>query len=117
MSDQGQEKTVFKRIIDGEIPADIVYQDEHCLAFKDIAPQAPVHLLVIPRKEIRNLDALSDDDEALMGKLMLSIRNLTRELGINDAYRIISNCGASAGQTVFHLHFHILAGKTLPWPG
>lgn len=110
------ERTIFKKIIDGEIPADIVYEDEHCLAFRDIAPQAPTHVLVIPRKEIRNLDELADDDQALIGHLMMAIQKIARQLGINEGYRVISNCGESAGQTVHHLHFHILAGREMTWP-
>ena len=110
------EKTIFKKIIDGEIPADIVYQDEHCLAFKDIAPQAPTHLLVIPKKEIRSLDHVTEQDQPLLGHMMMVIQKLTRELNINEGYRILSNCGESAGQTVHHLHFHILAGRELKWP-
>lgn len=109
-------KTIFKQIIDGEIPAKIVYEDEHSLVFRDIAPQAPMHLLVIPKKEIQNLDEATVDDEKLLGHLMLTIQKVTREAGVNSGYRIISNCGESAGQTVHHLHFHILAGREMEWP-
>ncbi len=109
-------KTVFKKIIDGEIPADIIYQDEHCLAFHDIAPQAPVHFLVVPKKEIRSLDDLSIDDRELLGRLMLVIRDLTRQMNLTNGYRVISNCGPDAGQTVPHLHFHVLAGQSMDWP-
>jgi len=109
-------KTVFKKIIDGELPADIVYQDEQCIALNDIAPQAPVHIIVIPKKEIRNLDDLTPEDASIVGHLMMVIQKLTRDLGVNEGYRVLSNCGASAGQTVFHLHFHILAGRPLKWP-
>lgn len=110
------EKTVFKRIIDGEIPAKLLHDDPHCIAFHDVAPQAPVHFLVIPKKEIRNIDDLSDQDQLLMGHLLLTIRNLAKQLKLHDGYRVISNCGANAGQTVYHLHFHVLAGKTMAWP-
>ncbi|MGI9516582.1 MAG: histidine triad nucleotide-binding protein [Pirellulaceae bacterium] len=110
------EKTIFKRIIDREIPADIIYEDDQCLAFRDIAPQAPTHVLVIPKQEIRSLDELSDSDGELLGHMMLVIRQLTRDLGIDDGYRVVTNCGAAAGQTVDHLHFHILAGRKLLWP-
>lgn len=110
------EKTIFKKIIDGEIPADIVYQDEHCLAFNDIAPQAPIHVLVIPKKEIEHLDAISAEDAFLAAHLFTAIQKVTRDLGVNHSYRLISNCGAAAGQTVPHLHFHILAGRDLQWP-
>ena len=110
------EKSVFQRIIDREIPADVLYEDDRCMAFRDIAPQAPVHFLVIPRKPVRSLDDLDDEDGDLMGHLLLVIRNLGRELELDNGYRVISNCGAQAGQTVDHLHFHVLAGKTMGWP-
>jgi histidine triad (HIT) family protein len=110
------EPTIFKRIMDGEIPAEIVYEDDLCLAFVDINPQAPTHLLVIPRKEIRSLDALDDEDQSLVGHLHLVIRNLARELGLDNGYRVVVNCGAEGGQTVDHLHFHLLGGRSLDWP-
>ena len=110
------EPTIFKRIIDGEIPAEIVYEDDLCLAFADINPQAPTHLLVIPRKEIRSLDALDDEDQSLVGHLHLVIRNLARERGLDNGYRVVVNCGADGGQTVDHLHFHLLGGRSLDWP-
>jgi histidine triad (HIT) family protein len=110
------EPTIFKRIMDGEIPAEIVYEDDLCLAFADINPQAPTHLLVIPRKEIRSLDALDDEDQSLVGHLHLVIRNLARELGLDNGYRVVVNCGADGGQTVDHLHFHLLGGRSLDWP-
>ncbi len=104
------EKSIFKKIIDREIPADIVYEDDQVLAFKDIAPQADTHLLIIPKKELQNLDALQPDDAALMGHLMLVIQKLARDFGVSGQYRVISNCGEPAGQTVHHLHFHLMAG-------
>lgn len=110
------EPTIFKRIMDGEIPAEIVYEDDLCLAFADINPQAPTHLLVIPRKEIRSLDALDDEDQSLVGHLHLVIRNLARERGLDNGYRVVVNCGADGGQTVDHLHFHLLGGRSLDWP-
>ena len=110
------EKTVFKRIIDGEIPAKIVYQDDQCLAFHDIAPQAPTHVIVIPRKEIPSLAELSDDDAALVGHLVMTIRKLAEELKLDDGYRVVVNCGAHAGQSVDHLHFHLLGGRPMKWP-
>ena len=110
------EKTVFGLILEGQIPADIVYEDEHCMAFRDVAPQAPVHVLVIPRKPVRNLEDLQDEDAALAGHLMLAIRNVARKLGVEKGYRVISNSGESAGQTVHHLHFHLLAGRDMNWP-
>jgi histidine triad (HIT) family protein len=110
------EKTVFKRIIDGEIPAKIVYQDDQCLAFHDIAPQAPTHVIVIPKKEISSLVELSDDDATLVGHLIVTIRKLAEELKLDDGYRVVVNCGAHAGQSVDHLHFHLLGGRPMKWP-
>lgn len=110
------DKTIFKRIIDGEIPAKIVYQDDLCLAFEDIAPQAPTHVIVIPKKEIPSIADLSDDDAALVGHLMIVIRNLARQRQLDHGYRVVVNCGPDAGQSVDHLHFHLLAGRQLNWP-
>ena len=105
------EKTLFSRIIDGEIPSERVYEDDNCICIKDIAPKAPTHLLVIPRKPIPRLADATEEDKALLGHLLLKVGDITRELGIDDAFRLIVNNGANAGQTVFHLHLHILAGK------
>jgi histidine triad (HIT) family protein len=110
------EKTVFKKIIDGEIPADIVFQDDHCLVFRDIDPQAPTHLLVIPKKEIRSLDALQDEDHALAGHLVMVIARLARQLKLEAGFRVVCNSGKDGGQDVAHLHFHVLAGRPLTWP-
>ena len=109
--------TIFKKIIDREIPADIVYEDDQCLAFRDISPQAPTHVLVIPKKEIASVDALADDDRALVGHMWTVIRNLARTLGIDESgYRVVVNCGPDGGQAVDHLHFHLLGGRALKWP-
>ncbi len=110
------DKTIFKKIIDGEIPAEIVFQDEHCLVFRDIDPQAPTHLLVIPKKEIPALDALQDEDHALAGHLMMVIARLARQQGWQDGFRVVCNCGSHGGQLVPHLHFHVLAGRAMKWP-
>ena len=110
------EKTIFKRIIDGEIPADLIYEDEHCLAFRDITPQAPTHVLVIPRKEIPSWADVSDDDVELIGHMSTVIRNLAGELGLASGYRIVVNCGPEGGQEVPHLHFHLLGGRQMMWP-
>jgi histidine triad (HIT) family protein len=110
------EKTIFKRIIDKEIPADIIYEDDQCLAFRDISPQAPTHVLVIPKKEIASVAALADEDQALVGHLYLVIRNIASELGLDRGYRVVVNCGADGGQAVDHLHFHLLGGRQLKWP-
>jgi histidine triad (HIT) family protein len=110
------EKTVFKKIIDREIPADIVFEDDRCLAFRDIAPQAPTHIVVIPKKEIPSVDALTDADAELVGHIWMVIRDLARELQLHDGYRVVVNCGRDAGQAVEHLHYHLLGGRTLSWP-
>lgn len=108
--------TIFKKIIDREIPADIVYEDEHCLAFKDISPQAPIHVLVIPKKEIKSIADLGDDDFELAGHLIRTIRNLANQLGLENGYRVVANTGDEGGQSVDHLHFHLLGGRPLGWP-
>jgi histidine triad (HIT) family protein len=109
--------TIFKRIIDREIPADIVFEDDRCLAFRDVKPQAPVHVLVIPKKEIPSVDGIGDDDGEIVAHLWKVIRDLARQLRVNDGgYRVVVNCGRDAGQTVDHLHFHLLGGRALSWP-
>jgi histidine triad (HIT) family protein len=110
------EKTIFKRIIDKEIPADVVYEDDRCLAFRDITPKAPTHVLVIPKKEIRSVDAISQADAELLGHMWLVIRKLAAELELTGGYRVVVNCGADGGQSVDHLHFHLLGGRALSWP-
>jgi histidine triad (HIT) family protein len=109
-------KTIFQKIIDKEIPAQIVYEDDRCLAFRDVAPQAPTHVLVIPKKEITSLDDLTDGDAELIAHIYLVIRNLARELGLDRGYRVVANCGPDGGQSVDHLHFHLLGGRPLKWP-
>ena len=109
------EKSIFKKIIDKEIPAKIVYEDDLCMAFHDVAPQAPIHDLVIPKKEIPAIKDLEPEDQLLAGHLLLTIQKIASDLGLVD-YRVISNCGANAGQSVFHLHFHIMGGRDLAWP-
>ena len=108
--------TLFSKIIAREIPADIVYEDEHCLAFRDINPQAPTHVLLIPKQEIPRLADAQGEDQALLGHLLLAAGKVARQLGIADAFRLVVNNGAEAGQTVFHLHLHILGGRSLHWP-
>jgi len=108
-------ETVFGRILRGEIPARRVYEDERAIAFQDASPQAPVHLLVIPRKPIARLSDSDAEDEALLGHLLLVARRVAREAGLSE-FRVIVNDGASAGQTVFHLHLHVLGGRALGWP-
>ncbi len=108
--------TLFGKIIRREIPADIVYEDDLCLAFRDINPQAPVHVLVIPKKEIAKLSDAGAGDQAVLGHLMLAAGKIARQLGVGDAFRLIVNNGAEAGQSVFHLHLHVLAGRPFGWP-
>ncbi|MDA8977876.1 histidine triad nucleotide-binding protein [Pseudomonadales bacterium] len=106
-------ETIFGKIIAGEIPADKLYEDEHCIAINDINPQAPVHVLVIPKQSIAKLSDAAATDQALLGHLLLSVAKVAEQLGIADGYRVIINNGAGGGQTVFHLHLHILGGHTM----
>ena len=106
------EDSIFTKIINGEIPADILYEDEDCICIKDIAPKAPTHVLLVPRKPIPRLADATADDRALLGQLMLRVGDIAKKLGVDEAFRVVVNNGAGAGQTVFHLHLHILAGKT-----
>jgi histidine triad (HIT) family protein len=108
--------TLFGKIIRREIPADIVYEDDLCLAFRDINPQAPTHVLLIPKREIDRLANARGEDQALLGHLMLAAGKVAKQLGVGDAFRLVVNNGAQAGQSVFHLHLHILAGRKLEWP-
>ena len=110
------ETTIFKKIIDREVPADIVYEDDRCLAFRDVSPQAPTHVLVIPKKEIASLAELSDEDGDLIGHIHFVIRNLAKQFGLDGGYRVVVNCGPDGGQSVDHLHFHLLGGRTMTWP-
>lgn len=106
--------TIFSKIVAGEIPADIVYQDERVTAFKDIHPLAPVHILIIPNKEIATVDDVSPEDEATLGHLFVVAKEVARKLGIAESgYRLIINCKGDGGQEVFHLHMHLLGGKKL----
>lgn len=107
--------TIFGKIIRRELPADIVYEDEKCLAFKDIHPAAPFHVLVIPKDEIVNIGSASDEEDALLGHLLGVCRKVAKAAG-HENFRVVSNSGAGAGQTVFHLHLHVLAGRSLSWP-
>lgn len=109
--------TIFSKIINREIPAQIVYEDEHLLAFKDINPQAPVHVLFIPREPIASADALEDRHAELVGRMVLAARSYAREIGIAETgYRLVMNTNGDGGQTVFHLHLHLLGGRALSWP-
>lgn len=106
--------TLFTRIIQGEIPADIVYQDEHCVAFRDITPQAPVHILIVPRDEISGIAAVEEGGQ--QEKLFRAARLIAEQEGLTGGYRLVVNQGADAGQTVPHLHVHLLGGRPLAWP-
>jgi histidine triad (HIT) family protein len=110
------EKTVFQKIIDKEIPAKIVYEDDRCLAFHDIAPQAPTHVLIIPKQPIPSISAIQDDDLPLVAHLWRVIRDLALQLRLESGYRVVVNCGREAGQSVDHLHFHLLGGRPMRWP-
>ena len=107
--------TIFGRILSGQIPCDEVYSDNQCLAFRDIEPQAPVHVLVIPRKPLPSLNETLPEDGELLGHLILVANRVARQEGLND-WRIVINSGEGAGQTVFHLHVHVIGGRPLAWP-
>jgi histidine triad (HIT) family protein len=103
--------TIFGKIIRGEIPSEFLYEDEHCIAINDISPQAPVHVLVIPKRGIPRLVDAQESDKAMLGHLMLVAGKVAEQLGVGDAFRLIVNNGENAGQTVFHLHLHIIGGR------
>ena len=109
-------ETIFSKIIRKEIPAHIVYEDYLVLAFRDISPQAPIHILVIPKKPIVNIATATAEDQALLGHLLLTAQQVAQKLGLTNGYRIVINTGADGGQTVYHLHLHILGGRSLTWP-
>jgi histidine triad (HIT) family protein len=107
--------TIFGKIARGELPADVVYEDDRALAFRDVNPQAPTHILVIPRRPIEQLATADESDAALLGHLMLVARRVAADAGLED-FRLVVNNGAGAGQTVFHLHLHVLGGRPMHWP-
>ncbi|MDB9448179.1 histidine triad nucleotide-binding protein [Anabaena sp. CS-542/02] len=108
--------TIFGKIIRREIPANIVYEDDLALAFTDVNPQAPVHILVIPKKPIVKLADAEPQDQALLGHLLLTVQQVAAAAGLNNGYRVVINNGADGGQTVYHLHLHILGGRPMEWP-
>jgi histidine triad (HIT) family protein len=110
------EKTIFQRIIDKEIPAKIIFEDDQCVAFHDIAAQAPTHVLLIPKRPIESVATITDDDAPLIAHMWIVIRNLARELKLDRGYRVVVNCGRDGGQSVDHLHFHLLGGRQMTWP-
>jgi histidine triad (HIT) family protein len=108
---------LFCKIVAGQIPATIVHQDQHLIAFKDINPQAPMHLLIVPRRHVSSLNELEPDDDALVGEMIRRAAALARANGHADrGYRTVFNCNADAGQTVFHIHLHVLGGRAMTWP-
>jgi histidine triad (HIT) family protein len=109
-------ETLFSKIINREIPADIVYEDDECLCFKDVNPQAPLHYLLIPKKPIERLTSAMPDDQYMLGYLLLKAKQIMLDAGYGDAFRLVINNGPGAGQTVFHLHIHMLAGRAMGWP-
>ncbi len=104
--------TIFGKIVSGEIPSEFLYEDDHCIAINDVSPQAPVHVLVIPKRGIPRLVDAQPQDQELLGHLLLAAGKVAQQLGVADAFRLIINNGSGAGQTVFHLHLHIIAGRT-----
>jgi len=108
---------LFCKIIGGEIPADIVFQSDAAIAFRDINPQAPTHILIIPRRHISTINDVTDDDAPLVGSLFAAAREIAAQEGLaDDGYRVVMNCGEGAGQSVFHIHLHLLGGRALNWP-
>lgn len=109
---------IFCKIIDGEIPSTLVYENEHVVAFKDVNPEAPIHLLIVPRKHIpTTLDITEEDGRIIMPQIFAAIGHLTKQFNLEqDGFRIVNNCGSNGGQTVNHLHFHLLGGRQLQWP-
>ena len=110
-------ETIFDKIISKEIPADIVYEDNDFLAFNDINPQAPIHILIIPKKRIPTINDLQPNDYKLIGEMVVIAKNIAEEKGLSeDGYRLIFNCNENGGQTVYHIHLHLLGGRSLSWP-
>jgi histidine triad (HIT) family protein len=109
-------ETIFSKIIRKEIPADIIYEDNLAIAFHDVNPQAPVHILVIPKQPIAKLSDAESQDHALMGHLLLTVKRVAEQVGLTNGYRVVINTGDDGGQTVYHLHLHILGGRQMAWP-
>ena len=107
---------IFCRIAAKEIPSTIVYEDDDVVAFRDLSPQAPTHVLVISRRHVASLDDMSDSDAGLLGAMMLAAKNVAATAGLAAGYRVVNNCGANAGQSVSHIHFHLLGGRPMAWP-
>ncbi len=109
-------ETIFSKIVRKEIPADIVYEDDLALAFRDVQPQAPVHILIIPKQPIESIDRATDSDAALLGHLLLIVKRVAAQEGLVKGYRVVINTGEDGGQTVFHLHLHLLGQRAMTWP-
>lgn len=116
LSLMAKKKTLFQKIIDREEPGDILYEDDQCVALRDINPQAPTHVLIVPRKPIPTLDALAEEDEPLVGHLFLVAQKVAADEGLRDGYRTVFNNGADARQTVEHIHLHLIGGRKMSWP-
>lgn len=111
------ENCIFCSIIEGKIPCDKVYEDEEVIAFKDINPEAPVHVLIIPKIHISSVNDLQENHKSLIGSIYITARKIAKDLGVESSgYRIVNNCGKDGGQTVQHIHFHLLGGRSLNWP-
>ncbi|XP_033468731.2 adenosine 5'-monophosphoramidase HINT1 [Epinephelus lanceolatus] len=108
--------TIFGKIVRKEIPANFLYEDDQCVAFPDVAPQAPTHILVVPKKPIVQLSQAEDDDAALLGHMMIVARKCAKDAGLTKGYRIVINDGPDGGQSVYHIHLHILGGRMMKWP-
>ena len=109
--------SIFTKIINKEIPADIVYEDHDLIAFNDINPQAPVHVLIVPKKEIKTINDIDDNDKEIIGKIFLTAKKIAKKLNIDKmGYRTVFNCNEHGGQTVYHIHLHLLGGRQLAWP-
>ena len=112
-----EQDCLFCKILNGDIPADIVYESDSAIAFRDISPQAPTHVLIIPRKHIATINDLGEDDQEIVGSLYLAAKDIARAEGLSDeGYRAVMNCNEGAGQSVFHIHLHVLGGRALSWP-
>jgi len=110
------ERTLFEKIINRDIAADIIFEDDKSIVIKDIAPQAPTHLLIIPKKAIKMVSSASDSDRQILGHLLLVAKKVAKDIDLKDTFRLVINNGAKAGQSVFHLHIHLLSGRPMNWP-
>ena len=113
----GREDCIFCKIIKKQIPCEIIYEDDEVMGFKDISPQAPIHIVIIPKEHFDNLNSLSEEQTKIIGHIFIVAKKIARSLGIDESgYRVVTNCGEQGGQTVEHIHFHLLGGRMLKWP-